>query len=157
MLYISDADADADTSEDEAIDESWATNYKDATKKYDQFYRADVNVIHISSIYINNKNEIQQITRDPKELSVSNYLTKDEITEFIKCKMKGYNEKVNIKNISICKYNINIEPENVEYFLKSNHNFNYLTPVQKIKDIFFEQTITFFNDINEVFILFYLI
>jgi len=155
MLDISDADAD--TSEDEAIDESWATNYKNANKKYDQFYREDVNVIHISSIYINNKNEIQQITRDPKELSVSNYLTKHEITEFIKCKMKGDNENVNIKNISICKYNINIDPENVEYFLKSNHNFNYLTPVQKIKDIFFEQTITFFNDLNELFILFYLI
>jgi hypothetical protein len=151
MLDIAEAD------EDEAIDESWATNYKNANKEYDQFYRADVNVIHISSIYINNKNEIQQITRDPKELSVSNSLTKHEITEFIKCKMKGLNDNENIKNMSIFKYNINIDPENVEYFLKSNHNFNYLTPVQKIKDILFEQTITFFNDLNEVFILFYLL
>lgn len=153
MLDISDAD----TNEDEAIDESWATNYKNANKEYDQFYRADVNVIHISSIYINNKNEIQQITRDPKQLSVSNYLTKDEITEFIKCKMKSLNENENIKNISIFKYNINIDPENVEYFLKTNHNFNYLTPVKKIKDILFEQTITFFNDLNELIILFYLL
>ena len=153
MLDISDAD----TNEDEAIDESWATNYKKANKEYDQFYRADVNVIHISSIYINNKNEIQQITRDQKQLSVSNYLTKDEITEFIKCKMKGLNENENIKNISIFKYNINIDPENVEYFLKTNHNFNYLTPVKKIKDILFEQTITFFNDLNELIILFYLL
>lgn len=149
--------ADADTNEDEAIDESWATNYKNANKEYDQFYRADVNVIHISSIYINNKNEIQQITRDPKQLSVSNYLTKDEITEFIKCKMKSLNENENIKNISIFKYNINIDPENVEYFLKTNHNFNYLSPVKKIKDILFEQTITFFNDLNELIILFYLL
>jgi hypothetical protein len=149
--------SDADTNEDEAIDECWATNYKNANKEYDQFYRADVNVIHISSIYINNKNEIQQITRDPKELSVSNYLTKDEITEIIKCKMKGLHENEKLKNISIFKYNINIDPENVEYFLKSNHNFNYLTPVKKIKDILFEQTITFFNDLNELIILFYLI
>lgn len=149
--------ADADTNEDEAIDESWATNYKNANKEYDQFYRADVNVIHISSIYINNKNEIQQITRDPKQLSVSNYLTKDEITEFIKCKMKSLNENENIKNISIFKYNINIDPENVEYFLKTNHNFNYLSPVKKIKDILFEQTITFFKDLNELIILFYLL
>ena len=142
---------------DEEIDESWATTYKNANKEYELFYRNDVNVINISSIYINNNNEIQQITNDKKELSVSNYLTKNEITEFIKCKMKILNEGGGggIKNISIFKYNINIDPENVEDLLMSNHNFNYLTAVKKIKDIYFEKTISFFNDLNEVIILFY--
>jgi hypothetical protein len=139
---------------DEEIDESWATNYKNMTQAYDIFYRENVNVINITSIYINNNNEIQQITNDKKELSISNYLTKNEITEFIKCKMGIVNG--NVKNICIFKYNINIDPENVEYFLKSNDNFNYLIPVKKIKDIYFEKTITFFKNLNEVIILFYL-
>ena len=143
-----------DDADDEEIDESWATNYKNANKEYDLFYRKDVNVITISSIYINNKNEIQQITSDKKDLSVSNYLTKNEITEFIKCKMNLLNGD-RINNISIFKYNINIDPENVEDLLMCNHDFNYLMPVKKIKDIFFEKTIPFFNDLNEVLILFY--
>jgi hypothetical protein len=40
--------------------------------------------------------------------------------------------------------------------LNPNEEFNYLIPVKKIKDIFFEKTITFFKDLNEVIILFYL-
>jgi hypothetical protein len=138
---------------DEEIDESWVTIYKDANKEYDIFYKEDVNVITISSIYINNKNEIQEITSDKKELSVLNYLTGPEITEFIKCKMNLLNG--NIKNIGIFKYNITVDPENVEYLLKHNEKFNYLTPVKKIKDIFFEPTISFFKDLNELIILFY--
>ena len=151
MIYIDNND------DDDHIDESWATSYKNTNKEYDLFYQNDVNVIHISSIYINNNNEIQQITNDKKELSISNYLTKNEITEFIKCKMKILNEGGGggIKNISIFKYNINIEPENVEDLLMGNHNFNYLMPVKKINDIYFEKTITFFHDLNEVIILFY--
>lgn len=143
---------DIDT--DEELDESWAINYKNETKEYDIFYKSDVSVITISSIYINNKNEIHEITNDKKELTVLNYLTKREITEFIKCKMKLLNG--NIKNMVIFKYNITTEPENVEGLLNPNEEFNYLIPVKKIKDIFFEKTITFFKDLNEVIILFYL-
>ena len=142
-----------DIVDDEEIDESWATNYKALKQEYDIFYREDVNFIHISCIYIDNNNEIQKLTRDKKELSIANYLTRKEISAIIQSKMKCYDG--NIKNMCIFKYNINIEPENVEYFLTSNHNFNYLTPIKKIKDIFFEKTIAFFNDLNEVIILFY--
>lgn len=145
MMYFDDAD--------ESLDESWATNYKNVKKTYEIFYSDDVNAITISSIYINNNNEILQITSDIKELLNSNYLTQNEITDFIKSKMKLLNG--NIKNICILKYNMNISPENVEHFLNSRETFNYLIPVTKIKDIYFEKTIPFFKDLNEVFILFY--
>lgn len=138
---------------DEEIDESWATDYKNMNKEYKIFYMENVNAINISSIYINKNNEIQGITSDKKRLSKSNYFTKNEIIEFIQYKINGFNCK--IKNISIFKYNITIEPENVEYFLKCDNIFNYLMPVKQIKDIYFEKTISFFQDLNEIIILFY--
>ena len=57
--------------------------------------------------------------------------------------------------MNLLKYNIDLEPINLKNFLKRNFNANYLTSIKSIDTIHFYPTIYMFQDINDLFVLFY--
>ena len=57
--------------------------------------------------------------------------------------------------MSILKYNITLETEDVVHFLKNDANDNFLSVISNIDDIFFEKTINMLHDLNEIVFIFY--
>ena len=61
--------------------------------------------------------------------------------------------------MAILKYNITINTEDIETFLKSNdldtYSKQYLTIVRNIDAIQFEKTISMFHDLNDLIFIFY--
>jgi hypothetical protein len=89
-----------------------------------------------------------------------NVISREEIIDIIK-RNSLYN-KNNYSLLSILKYNITVNPENVSDFLNINDNENieyynsqFLTILQHIDSIFFEKTISMFQELNTLFIIFY--
>lgn len=138
----------------EILDNSWINNYETLEKDYFFFYKEQVDNINLYFIYINNNNEINLITQE--NVSISKKLEKKFIYKIIK--KKKYNNGINYKLISLLKYNILLEPENIKKFLNNEFNENnniFLIPIYKIEDIEFEDTITLFKDLNSLFFVFF--
>lgn len=138
----------------EILDNSWINNYETLEKDYFFFYKEQVDNINLYFIYINNNNEINLITQE--NVSISKKLEKKFIYKIIK--KKKYNNGINYKLISLLKYNILLEPENIKNFLNNEFNENnniFLIPIYKIEDIEFEDTITLFKDLNSLFFVFF--
>ena len=133
--------------EDNEIDNKWIRNLENIEKKYDLFYKDKQDSINIYSLFIKNN----QIIRSSKDslLLENGVLTRDNLIFFIKNNRKLNN--VIYKLNSIVKFNLNIEPEDV---IDNIWSKNYLSQERNMSDIYFSDTITIFQDINSLFILF---
>ena len=85
-----------------------------------------------------------------------------------------YYNKTKYNPLSILKYNIDLEPDNVIKYIDScnnlddkknapgeilekdpNKNFNFLKEIKSIKDIYWEDTISMFKNLNALYFIFY--
>ena len=133
--------------EDIEIDNKWVRNLENIERKYDLFYKDKQDSINIYSVFIKNK----QIIRTSKDtlLLDNGILKRDNLIYFIKNNRKLNN--ITYKLNSIAKFNVNIDPEDVIDNVWSN---KYLSQERNMSDIHFLDTITIFQDINSLFILF---
>ena len=82
-------------------------------------------------------------------------LSKEELIGLIK--RNSFNNAIKYSLLSLLKYNIDFEPINLKTFLRSNDKNigkNYLKSITNIDNIFFEQSISLFHDLNNLFIIF---
>ena len=134
------------------LDTSWITNFEIIDKKYKELYIDDLNSINICYIYIDN-NEIQNIKHQKKILSTPNFLSRIELIEILK--KNSFINNIRYKVLSLIKYNINLEPENLDTFLKNPKNYKFLSIIKHIDEIKWEKTIKMFRTLNELYIIFY--
>ena len=133
--------------EDFEIDNKWIRNLENIERKYDLFYKDKQDSIDVYSLFIKN-NEIIRSSKDTLLLE-NGILKRDNLIYFIKNNRKLNN--VIYKLNSIVKFNLDIEPEDV---IDNVWNNNYLSQERNMSDISFSDTITIFQDINSLFILF---
>ena len=82
-------------------------------------------------------------------------LSKEELIGLIK--HNSFNNAIKYSLLSLLKYNIDFEPINLKTFLRSNDKNigkTYLKSITNIDNIFFEQSISLFHDLNNLFIIF---
>lgn len=136
-------------------DNSWIHNYEVLEQDYSSFYKESVDSVKLYFMYINHDNEIDTINQE--DLIISGKIEKEKVYKMIK--ENKYKNKVNYKLIGLLKYNIPLDPYHVKYFLEDSLdidiNESFLTPLYKIDDIAFEDTITLFKDLNSVYFIFY--
>lgn len=139
----------------EIYDDSWIHNYEILEKDYSSFYKEFVDSVKLYFIYINDKNEIDIINQE--DLIISGKIEREKVYQIIK--EKKDNNGVNYKLMGLLKYNISLEPCNIKHFLEDTLEIDamdsFLTPLYKIEDIVFEDTITLFKDLNSVYFIFY--
>ena len=105
---------------------------------------------------MNKDNEIEKIKQDSFLMSTCNSISRPEIVGLIKRNCIENNVIYSI--ISILRYNITLDVEDINKFMKNNNCevFNsYLVPIKNIDTITFEKTINMFQDLNDLFFLFY--
>ena len=151
----------------ENLNNDWIKDFEKTFKLYEDFYKDDVYFTNIHYIYINKHNIIEQISEDRFLFSIPNLISREEILRILKKNM-CYNNK-QYKILSILKFVVNLEPEEIKDFLKNDNdndndndtnnnitnNSNFLQTIKNIDAIQFEKSINMFHDLNDLFFIFY--
>lgn len=130
--------------------------YTEELKRH--FYKEDLHYTNIHIIYVNSSNNIEKIRKEIFYMSTPNFISRDEIFEILK-KNSIHNEK-KYTILSILKFEITIDGEEIIQFLKRDYNDNqtiepFLTSIKNIEAITFSKSIHMFHDLTDVLFVFY--
>jgi hypothetical protein len=125
----------------------WIEEFEKIDAHYESFYQEDVNYASFYSIYIDRANNIQTIKEEKVFFKQKNIITREELVGILK--KNCFHNKNRYTVLSILKYNFNLQPSDVEHFIKSPTSHIHLS------DIKFEKTISMFQDLNNIITLFY--
>ena len=139
----------------EELDTTWINKFEELDKDFNSYYKEELSFIRINYIYINTQNEIVNISEENCLFKKPGMLSKEELIGLIK--RNSFNNAIKYSLLSLLKYNIDFEPINLKTFLRSNDKNigkTYLKSLTNIDNIFFEQSISLFHDLNNLFIIF---
>jgi len=125
----------------------------------EDLYKEEVETVSVFYVYVNKEKEITNIKRETIFLSDSGVLTSKLFKSILKT--NSYTNEHNIyipKNI--IQYNFNLDPENIESFLKNDVNLNktnniFLKTINSVQDIQWEPTIGMFYNLNSLHIIYH--
>jgi hypothetical protein len=141
----------------DTLNDDWIIDFEKKDGFFKEFYKDNIYYTNLHTVYINRNNEIIKIKEEPLLLSTPNTITRAEIIGILK--KKSYDENKYYKLISILKYNITLDPENVLKYINCNDNemnkYNYLEDIQHIDEIHFEKCITMFQDLTDIYCIFF--
>ena len=137
------------------LDDTWINNFDSIDNLYSKFYKDDVYHIKIDYIYINSNNEINKIKEEFFFMQTPNIISKEEIIAIIKRNSLEDGSRYSL--LALLKYNININPEEVGFFLnsKSDNNYDFITNIKNIDQISFDRTIKMYQELNNLFVIYY--
>ncbi|MAP67487.1 MAG: hypothetical protein CMF80_07305 [Candidatus Marinimicrobia bacterium] len=130
------------------IEESWLKNFKYHDKKKNP----PIFEVKLFFLYVNSKNELEYLKEGSTYILQSKIFDKKDIIKNIK--ENQYIHKKKYKLISLLKFNIDINIENLEDFLLDTHDKNYMTALNNLEDITFTNNSTLFNELNNIFFVF---
>ena len=138
----------------EELDNSWIRNYEIKELDYNDFYKDDVKYIKTYTLYINKSLILENINEENFILETNNVLKKHELISIIN-KYKNDKKEKKVKLLSILKYNINLDSDNVfEYLKQETENNLFLESIKSIDNINFDPSIAMFEDLNSLFFIF---
>jgi hypothetical protein len=140
--------------ENDKLNDDWINNFEKTDKLYQDFYRDDLYYINLKFLYVNRENLIEKIKMETHLMSKPNYISREEILQILKrCTID--NDK-NYSLLSIIKYNITLEADDIKNFLLNTYEeVKFLNIVKNIDAITFEKTINMFQDLNDLIFIFY--
>ena len=134
------------------LNDSWVENILEENKEYEHFYNEVNNTISIYKIYVNKNNSIISIKKDNHFID-NGVLTKFDLSLILKNSVKYNNIK--FSPISLLKYNIDLDPINVQNYISDTEQFNFLSIENSIKDLKWNDSINLFQDMNCLYLIFY--
>lgn len=134
------------------LDTNWIEEFEKIDNQYEIFYNEDVSFISFHYVYIDRFNTVQTMKEEKLFMEKKNMLSRDELIRILK--KNSFHNDIRYNVLSILKYNLDVNPGDVEHFLSSNNSTSYLSIIKNIDSIPFEKTITMFQDLNDIIILF---
>jgi len=135
------------------LNDDWLHCFDKVDELYKDFYKDNVYYVDIKILYVNRKNEIEKIKESPFLMSRPNCICREEILEILKkCSLED-DRKYSL--LSILRYNILLEPDEVKQYLYDSSDRSYLNIIKNIDAIYFEKTINMFHDLNDIILIFY--
>jgi hypothetical protein len=137
------------------LDTSWLQEFDKIENEYKNYYCEPLEFINMNCIYLNNENEITYLHEEKIIFNSPGLLSREEMIGLIK--RNSYFNDSKYALLSILVFNINIEPENLKTFLRSNkkNGSAFLKSVKNIDSITFDKSISMFHDINNLCLIFY--
>ena len=135
------------------LNDDWINNFEKTDKLYQDFYKDDLYFTNLKIIYINRENEVEKIKQDTFLMTLPNYISREDILEILKRHSIDNNRRYSL--LSILKYNITLDCDDIKGFLKNMINENFLNSIQHIDAITFEKSIHMFQDLNDIILIFY--
>jgi len=148
--YENDENDENDKLEEPVLDEKWIKEFEETDKQYENYYSEDISYINNYYIYVNKLNEIEKIKHEHFFIKNPNIVSREEIIEILKNAIK---KKYSI--LHILKYNINLDPSEINTFLSNPEKYNFITSLKRIESVFFDKTIYMFQDLNDLMFIFY--
>jgi hypothetical protein len=145
-----------DIEEYNKLDDNWINEFEKTDKIFQDFYKDDIYYINLRIIYINRNNEIDKIKNESFLLTTKNCILYEEMLGILK--KNSTDNETNYTLLSILKYNINLEPDEVNNYVNkynNNHNNNYLSVIKNIDVVTFDKSINMFHDLNDIIFVFY--
>ena len=141
---------------EDKLDDNWIIDFENKDKLYQDFYKDDIYFTNINFIYVNQENEIEKIISENFIMSTPNYITREEIIRILKKKSLNCKNNKKYTLLSLLKYNISLNVEDVTTFLKvKSYSDDFLISIKNIDTIKFDKTINMFQDLNDLFFIFY--
>jgi len=137
--------------ESEQLDDDWIKKFENTDKLYQDFYKENLYYTNLFFIYVNKTFEIEKIKQDSFLMSVPNCITKSEILEIIK--KASYENSIQYRLLSILKYNINLDCEDICFFIKNSDKFEFFSDIKRVDTIYFDKSIHMFHDLNDLIII----
>jgi hypothetical protein len=137
---------------DSDLEDEWVNSILKENKDYDDFYNEVNNMVSIFFIYVNKYNKIIFVKKEDSYID-EGMMSKLDLSLIIKKNSKIDNKK--FSPISLLKYNIDLEPHNINNYINNINGFNFLTVEKNIKDLQWKDSITLFKDINSLYIIYY--
>ena len=143
---------------EDKLDESWIKNFDEMDFVYSEYYKSDIYFVKFTFIYVNKENEIFKIKEELFFLKNPNIITREELIAIIKKNSILFNKRHSL--LSLLKFNITIDPENIKYLLKTeenleNHVKKYITVLKNIDEIVLDKTISMYQELNNIIIIYY--
>lgn len=135
------------------LDDEWISKFEKTDKLYSDFYKDDVYYINLRIIYINRDNEIDKIKHESLLTQYPNKISQEQIFEILK--KSAVDSETRYSLLSILRYNINLEPDEIKNYLINGNDKKFLSVIQNIDTITYERTINMFQDLNDLVIIFY--
>ena len=125
----------------------WTDDFEQEEHLFNDFYKEPVQNLTLYCFYVNKNRELFYIKKD--NLPIEDGILKKERLIYQLKKNLSYNN-IKFQLLSILKYNINISPQDVIFFLKDANPNNFLSIEKNINSIRWEDTITLFQDMNSI-------
>lgn len=135
------------------LDDDWINNFENTDKLYKDFYKDDLYYVNLRVIYINRDNEIEKLKQESLLMSKPNHITREEILEILKKNSIDNDKRYSL--LSILKFNIILEPYDVNLYLNNKTTQEYLSVIKNIDGVVFEKSINMFHDLNDLILIFY--
>lgn len=135
------------------LNDDWIHNFEKTDKLYQDFYKDDLYYTNLQIIYVNRTNEIEKIKQESYLMSSPNYISREEVLGIIKKNTIDNGKAYSL--LSILRYNVTLDIEDIKPFLKNETNTNYLNTIKNIDAITFEKSINMFHDLNDLIFILY--
>lgn len=132
------------------IQESWLKNFKEQNYIKNREETININFFYI---YVNRQNTLEIIRQGPTYILQSNTFDRKDLIQNIK--ENSYVNKQKYKLLSIMKYNIDVDSNNLEDFLNKDTYEKYSELIKNIDGIEFTKSTKMFNDLNSIFIIYH--
>jgi len=141
--------------ETEELNTDWVVEFEKKDVLYKDYYKEDLYYTNIHFVYINESNHIEKIREEVYYMKTPNYISRDEIIGILKRNTFHNNKKYSI--LSILKFVISLEPEEISHFLSKHieKEKSFLVSMKHIDAISFEPVINMFHDLTDLFFLFH--
>lgn len=147
----------AEISDKMDLDTKWIEEFESVDNNYKTFYTEDIQHIKFHYVYVNKENNIDKVKEETFLLRTPNYISREELIGILKKNNKL--SDTNYTVLSILKYNIDIEPADVAHYIKNNveqdYAYDFLKSVKNIDAIPLNRSISMFQDLNDITIIFY--
>jgi hypothetical protein len=134
---------------EDKLDETWIKDFEKIDNTYSEFYKSDIYFVKITCIYIDKENEILKIKEELFFMKNPNIISREELVGILK--KNSFLNNICFSLLSLLRYNLNIEPEDITYV----NNKNYMSILKNIDEIVFDKTINMFHHLNNIIIIYY--
>ena len=134
------------------LNDDWINDFDETDKFYKDFYKDDLYYINLKIIYVNIDNEIEKIKCEIFFMENVNTISREEIIKILKDNSYDNSKKYTL--LSILKYNLNLDPDEIKNYLKNDLDKKCLLEINNIDTIKLEKSISMFQDLNDLIIIF---
>ena len=134
------------------MDTKWIEEFEELEEKYNIFYYDEISNIELNLIYLDENRNIKYLKKKRLELKENNKISQKELIDTIIREKFFEGQRFSLDKLWL--YNIEIEPENIDMFIKNTKDYDFLKKITNLNDINIKNTINMFKNLNSLIILF---